>query len=117
MTWLRALRRWRDHATLIACAAEKALPGIPVFIVGGAAENRLTAFSDIDVVIVLPRKPSFEEAIDLRTKILEEADKLGLPLTIPIEIHLIDREELKRYKALKQIKCSKSSNRQFPDHA
>ena len=107
MLWLHNLRRWREYAMLVACAVEKVVSNALVFVAGGAAEDRLTISSDIDVVVVLPHRPSFEEAVDLRTRILEEAEKLGLPLTAPVEIHLVGQEDLKHYKTLERVKCRK----------
>ena len=109
MLWLQSLRRWREYAVLVACAVEKVVPGALVFVAGGAVEDRLTISSDIDVVVVLPHRPSFEEAVDLRTRILEEAEKLGLPLTAPVEIHLVGQEDLKYYKTLERVKCESPS--------
>ena len=65
---------------------------------GGAAEDRLTVLSDIDILIVLPRGPGFREAAGLRARILEAAEKLGLPLYAPVELHIVGEEELEKYR-------------------
>ena len=60
--------------------------------------KRLTIKSDIDILLVLPQKPTFTQAVELRTKILKEAERLGLPLYAPIDLHIISKEELRKYK-------------------
>ena len=67
------------------------------YITGGVAENRLTIKSDIDILLVLPQKPIFTQAVELRTKILKEAERLGLPLYAPIDLHIISKEEFRKY--------------------
>jgi len=104
--WLKALGRWREFAAIVACAVQKALPQARVYLTGGAAEKRLTVASDIDVVVVVGEKtPEFEEAVEIRAKVMEEAEKLGLPLYAPIDLHIVGEKDLKRYQALKPIKC------------
>ena len=46
---------------------------------------------------MLPEKPSFSQAVDIRVRVFEEAEKLGLLPYAPVEIHVISREELSRY--------------------
>ena len=46
---------------------------------------------------LLPYTSTFNEAVELRSRILEEAEKLGLPLYAPIELHIIGKEELRKY--------------------
>ncbi|RLE83814.1 MAG: hypothetical protein DRJ67_11595 [Thermoprotei archaeon] len=53
------------------------MPGAEVYLAGGAAEGRLTVLSDIDVLIVPPEKPGFSQAIEIRVRVLEKAEKLG----------------------------------------
>jgi len=109
MIWLRELARWRTHAEKIACAARTILPNAETYVTGGAAEDRLTAASDIDIVIALPSRPTYEEAVEIRTKILEEAEKIGLPPTAPVELHIVAKEDLNRYRTLKRITCSQDA--------
>lgn len=104
--WLRALMEWPRLASIVACAAQKAAPGSEVYVTGGAAEGRLTAASDIDIVIVVgDRDPGFREAVELRARIIEEAERLGLPMYAPIDLHIVGRSSLSRYKTLKRIEC------------
>lgn len=94
---LRVLRGWRRYVKVVTEAVKAAIPGTEVYVVGGAAEGRLTVESDIDILVVLPHKPSFAECVELRARILEEAEKLGLPPYAPIELHMIGKEELEEY--------------------
>ena len=103
---LRALSRWREWARLVACAAQRVLGGrARVYVAGGAAEDRLTLLSDVDVVVALKREPGFKEAAAVRARVLEEAERLGLPLHAPVEIHVVGPEGLARYRALVEIEC------------
>jgi len=94
---LRCLSRWRELVNIVKMAVEKVRPDAEVYVVGGAAEDRLTILSDIDVVVVLEEEPSFEKASELRAKILEEAEKLGLPLYAPVELHIVSKKDFDRY--------------------
>ncbi len=95
---LKALRDWRRIACIVAEAARRVTGAREVYIAGGAAAGRLTVSSDIDVVVPLPREPSLEEAAELRARIIEEAEKLGLPAYAPVEIHLVGPQRLERYR-------------------
>ncbi len=54
----RRLMSWRRYAGSVAKAAKEVLgPDTQVYMVGGAAEGRLTALSDIDFVLVTPNAP------------------------------------------------------------
>ncbi|MCD6368539.1 MAG: nucleotidyltransferase domain-containing protein [Thermoproteales archaeon] len=97
VTPLRALMEWREYARILYRAVKNVMLEAEIYITGGVAENRITARSDIDVLIVLPYTPTFNEAVELRTKILEKAEDLELPLYAPIELHIIGKEELKKY--------------------
>ncbi len=96
-TPLKIISSWRRYVDLVVKAVSKVKPEAQIYLIGGAAENRLTILSDIDLLIVLPRKPSFSEAAELRTKILEKAVELGLPLYAPVELHIIGEKELADY--------------------
>lgn len=62
---------------------------------GGAAEDRLTVLSDIDVVIVSPRVPG--DPVERRRMALEVRDlavtRYGLPWDYPVDLHLYTPEE------------------------
>ena len=82
------LSRWREYVTLIAEAVKAVAPQAKVYLVGGAAEGRLTVLSDVDVLVVLPKRLGFEEAVEL-----------GLPPYAPVELHIIGEDDLRRYSA------------------
>ena len=97
ITPLQVLMEWRKHVRIMYRAIRNVIPNAEVYITGGVAEDRLTVKSDIDLLIVLPYTSTFNEAVELRSRILEEAEKLGLPLYAPIELHIIGKKELKKY--------------------
>ena len=94
---LRALREGLDRLSDVARAIKSIEPRCEVYLAGGAAENRLTIASDIDILVVLPSEPSFDEAVKLEERIWSELERIGVPSYIPIEIHVISKESLGRY--------------------
>jgi predicted nucleotidyltransferase len=104
------LRRWRLYIPAVAKAARDLLgPNTKVYVAGGAAENRLTVLSDIDVVIVSDKIPGNEKAkLRLRLDIRDLAvSRYGLPWDYPVDIHLYNTEEFrearKKYRKLVEI--------------
>ncbi|MEM4970845.1 MAG: nucleotidyltransferase domain-containing protein [Sulfolobales archaeon] len=98
MFWARYhinyLRMWREAVKKIAEAARDIEPSAEVYVFGGAAEDRLTVLSDIDVAIVLEKPPAPEKLVEIRRKIYSRAvDIYGLPWDYPVEIHVMGREE------------------------
>jgi len=77
---LRILLNWRKYVRIIYRAIKSVIPDAEVYVIGGAAENRLTTMSDIDILVVLSEKPSFNEAVEFCMKIMEKAEELNLPL-------------------------------------
>jgi len=103
ITPLQMLMNWRSYVKKISKAVKATIPEAEVYIAGGAANNRLTIRSDIDILIVLPNKPNFTKSAEIRAKILEEAEKLKLPPYAPIELHIISKKELKKYTKRDEI--------------
>ncbi len=107
MIWrLRRLLEWRRYVPLLARAAVDLLgPDTRVYVAGGAAEGRLTALSDIDVVIVSPSVP-LDPRLRLRltVELRERAVAYGIPWDYPFDIHVYRPEEFvevrKRYGRL-----------------
>ena len=97
-TPLSRLIGWKRYVKIVSEAVRKVIPEARVYLTGGAAESRLTIESDIDLLVVLPREIDFREAVELRAKILEEAEKLTLPPHAPVELHLISNRELGEYR-------------------
>ena len=115
---LEDLARWRRLAEIIAEAVRELRPDAEVYVVGGAAEGRLTILSDIDVVVVLPCEPSYEEAIDLIGKIFEEAEKRGLPVHAPVELHIVGPRGMERLlRRSKAVKINVKHHNTIVKHA
>jgi len=89
---------WRRAAEITARAAKRLYPGARVYVIGGAAENRLTATSDVDVLVVLPWEPGPRERLQAKLRIMEEAFRSGLPLDYPIDLHIAGPASLEKYK-------------------
>ena len=102
-TPLKILMNWRNHVKKVSKAVKATIPEAEVYVAGGAANDRLTIKSDIDVLVVLPNKPNFTKSVEIRAKILERAEKIKLPPYAPIELHIISREELEKYKRRDKI--------------
>ena len=87
------LKKWRNFATAIAKACKDLLDKacLEVHVVGGAAENRLTVLSDIDIVIVVsdPTLKNIESILAIKRK----AEQLGLPTEAPIDIKILTPKE------------------------
>lgn len=97
ITPLRILSSWRRYVKAVHEAVKAVVPDAEVYVIGGAAEGRLTVMSDIDVLVVLHERPPFERAVELRSKIIERAEELGLPIYAPLELHIAGREDLRKY--------------------
>lgn len=76
LTPLKILHLTLRRINKIAKIIKETIPQGDVYLTGGAAENRLTILSDIDIVVVLPEKPSFEEAVKLRVKIWKNLNSM-----------------------------------------
>ena len=96
------LRRWREAAKTVARAVEALGLKARVYVIGGAAEGRLTVLSDVDILVCL------EEELDPRRvkhMVLEEAfNRQGLPDDYPLQLHVHTARECKnlltRYKSI-----------------
>ncbi len=97
---LRALLSWRRNLGKLYKAVKAVLPDAKVYIFGGAAEDRLTALSDIDVLVVTDKasKDAFETA-KIIVKIKEELEKLGVEQSYLYDIHMVNKEDVNRYLA------------------
>mgnify|MGYP001029503469 CR=1 FL=1 len=75
-------------------AAKTFLKSCEVYSFGSAATGRLTAASDIDILVVAESLP---QSIIERAKIKEEIERLAnLPFYHPIQIHLATENEVER---------------------
>jgi len=96
---VKHLKKWREYAEKIAKAAKDIVPEAKVYVIGGAAEKRLTVLSDIDILIVVPKKSMRK---NLRVDILEKAiNTYQLPWDAPVEIHIVEEKGNSMYKGKK----------------
>ena len=95
---LRALLEWRKHVNTLAKAIKQTLPNCHAYIIGGAAENRLTAKSDIDVLIVCRNPPtSAQEIAEKTAKIREILEKEKIEWSHLYEFHITDEKTAQKY--------------------
>lgn len=97
---------WREAVKAVARAVRDLGLDAEVYVIGGAAEGRLTVLSDVDVLVCVKRRLSPDEVWTLRKEILGLAvDKHGLPVDYPVELHIHDagtcRELAKHVKTLR----------------
>lgn len=98
---LLLLRRWREIVAEIAGVIKGSYPDAEVYLTGGAAENRLTVNSDIDILVVFRGQVDDEE----RVKILEDIwEKLEgrIPAYYPLHIIVLSGDELGRIGGVKK---------------
>jgi len=110
MSWARHhlehLRRRKEAVKAIAKAIRDLGIKAELYVIGGAAESRLTILSDIDVLLCLEEGLRPEDLWALRRKVLGVAmDKYGLPIDYPVELHIWDKKTcsktLRRGKAVR----------------
>ena len=94
---LRLLSRWREIAGIVAGACRELLGDecSGVYVVGGAAEGRLTVLSDIDVLVVVDRPG--RDRLTLTLELLRRARELGAPEDAPLDIKVLTVEELEEH--------------------
>jgi len=97
------LHQWRKYVKPVIEAACEVVQGGTVYLAGGAAEGRLTALSDVDVVVVVPRSLEPRERVEVKLEILDKAFDKGLPLDYPLDLHVVDEAGLERYKMLGKL--------------
>ena len=99
---LRHLKAWREAVKAVANAVKSLGLDADVYVIGGAAERRLTVLSDIDVLVCVDESCGVGPW-ELRRRILTRAmDEHGLPWDYPIELHILVRRECE--KLLKSLK-------------
>ena len=100
---LRRLRAWRRYAGIVAEAARETLGDVEVYVFGGAAEDRLTALSDLDILIVLPREPRPEEYTRIMLEVFEKAVEKGLPWDYPLDLHIAGPKTRSIYEKMARV--------------
>lgn len=96
---LKMLLRWREVVEKVVEAVHGIYPEAKIYLFGGAAENRLTVLSDIDVAIVFHKIPGSPG--EILTKIWEELEKSGVEPHYPLDILVVSEEELARIRGMK----------------
>lgn len=96
---LKLLSKWRSVVARAARAIKRACPDAEIYLFGGAAEDRLTILSDIDLAVVL--ESLSRDRADLLAEIWRLLEEEGIPLHYPLEIHVLDKREFERLKGLK----------------
>jgi len=91
--------RWREYLSYFAQAAKRILgPQTRVLVFGSAARGELTADSDIDVLIIVPKVPErASQRATLVAQMLAEAEEKGMPWWYPVEVHWATPEEFERW--------------------
>ena len=92
---LRALLRWREYLGPLRKALKEAFPGCKAFIVGSASKGRLTALSDIDVLIVCNKKLTLMEFAKKTAMVREELEREGIEWSFLFEFHFVTEDRLK----------------------
>ena len=87
---LEHLKNYRKIAKKIKEIARKKCGNARVIVFGSVIEGRITALSDIDVLIICDLDK--EQRIRLRTEIIK---KLGYD--VPVELHIASEEEFRRW--------------------
>jgi len=96
---LKLLSRWRAIATKAASIIKEFYPNAEVYVFGGAAEDRLTVLSDIDIAVVMEDPP--KDRARMLAKIWEILEAKGIPQYYPLEIHLLSRREFEHLRGVK----------------
>jgi predicted nucleotidyltransferase len=98
--WFFELRNtWRQAARIVAEAVRELYPEAEVYVIGSVAEGRFTAFSDLDILVVLPHDPTPEERVRIKLEIMRRAFDKGLPLDYPVDLHVAGPRRARVYMA------------------
>ncbi len=92
--YYREIRLWRRYLGALKTCISSLVVGVrAAYVVGSAVSGRLTALSDIDVVIVLDRELQTSEEALLRERIWDCLEKQGVPWWYPFTIIIVDVED------------------------
>jgi predicted nucleotidyltransferase len=93
------LEKRREYAVKIARATRDMVQDVQVYVIGGVAENRVTIYSDIDILVALPTRTLDDNSVKkLRVEILTRAmDNYNLPWDVLVEIHIADAKTVEKY--------------------
>lgn len=105
---LKLISKWKTYVEKAVKAIREIVPNTQIYLIGGAAEKRLTAQSDIDLLLVLNTEPTHKEKISLREKIIKQLENKGIPPYFPLQIHITTKKETPKHKR-KKIPLTSSS--------
>ncbi len=97
---LLLLRQWRSIIHEAANIIKRMYPEAEIYLIGGAAENRLTIYSDIDVIVVFKRKLNRRERTIILARIWEALEE-KIPIYYPLEIQILENSELAKIRGRK----------------
>lgn len=97
---LPLLRKWRSIARSLAMVIKKLYPEAEVYLIGGAAEGRITVNSDIDIAVVFNRDLSRRDRVEILARIWDAADAVT-PMYYPLELHILTPRELAKLEGRK----------------
>jgi len=100
-TKLQLLRRWRSVAEIVARVARELYPEAEVYLFGGAAEDRLTVLSDIDIAIVFRKPLDLEERAEIASTIWEKLEEHRIPPYYPLHLVVLSRSEFEKLRGAK----------------
>ncbi|MCD6591676.1 MAG: nucleotidyltransferase domain-containing protein [Thaumarchaeota archaeon] len=87
---LKHLKNYRKIAEKIKGIARRRCRNARVIVFGSVVENRVTALSDIDVLIICDLDK--EERVKLKAEIRRQ-----LGYDVPVELHIASEEEFRRW--------------------
>ena len=97
-TRLQLLSEWRQAVNKLVEILKRLYPYAEVYLFEGAAENRLTVLSDIDILVVFPvENIEPEKRVQVLAEIWEKLERIGLA-HYPFDIHVVGYGELERYR-------------------
>ncbi|UXD21201.1 DNA polymerase subunit beta [Ignicoccus pacificus DSM 13166] len=102
----KELMQWKEYLPAVVKAIKEVLPNSRVYLVGSIARGDYDITSDVDVLVVIENEPSFEERVKIKTKIWEKMDELGVPWTLPVEVHLVGPERARAYFKERVVRLS-----------
>ncbi len=98
---LLLIHNWRIVISRVALIIKKQFPEAEIYLIGGAAEARLTINSDIDLAVVFRNKLEREERVKILETIWERIED-EVPLYYPLHVIILDKDEFKKLSGVKK---------------
>jgi len=100
-TKLQLLRRWRNVVEIVAKVVGELYPEAEVYLFGGAAEDRLTVLSDIDIAIVFKKPLDLEKQAEITSMIWEKLEEYRVPPYYPLHLAVLSGSEFEKLRGAK----------------